>query len=172
MKPKQSEPEIKELGEFLSSFNKESDRGAVLIAASILDEWIVEIIESYLIKDKASKELLYGFNAPLGTFSSRIKAAYSMGLIEKKEYEEINIIRKIRNEFGHNWQGVDFNSEKIVKECNKLDWLGPNDDSIERTTRSTFNFTVAILLSDLLWRKRLVEKERISSKQWSNKMRT
>jgi DNA-binding MltR family transcriptional regulator len=59
------------------------------------------------LKDNVSKDLLFGFNAPLGTFSARTKAAYVMGLIERKEYEEINIIRKIRNEFGHNWKDVD-----------------------------------------------------------------
>ena len=44
MDKKHPELEILELGEFLTSFNKESDRGAVLLAASILDEWIAEII--------------------------------------------------------------------------------------------------------------------------------
>ncbi|PKB43054.1 mannitol repressor [Cellulophaga sp. RHA19] len=165
------EPEMKELGEFLNSFNKESDRGAVLLAGSILDEWLLEIIESYLIKDKVSKELLLGFGAPLGTFSAKTKVAYSLGLIEKKEYEEINIIRKIRNEFGHSWKGVNFESTKIEKECNKLDWLGPIDDSIKRTNRSKFNFTIAILLTDLLWRKRLVKKEQLVQRKWTNKTR-
>lgn len=167
----QSEPELNELGEFLNSFNKESDRGAVLLATSILDEWLLDIIQSYLINDKVSNELLLGFGAPLGTFSARIKAAFSLGLIEKNEFEEINIIRKIRNEFGHSWKGVSFESPKIEKECNKLDWLGPTDDTIKRTSRRKFNFTVAILLTDLLWRKRLVKKEKIVSKKWTNKMR-
>ncbi|WP_139959886.1 MltR family transcriptional regulator [Flavicella sediminum] len=167
----ESEPEMKELGEFLNSFNKESDRGAVLLAASILDEWLLEIIQSYIIKDKVSKELLLGFGAPLGTFSAKTKIAYSLGLIEKKEYEEINIIRKIRNEFGHSWKGVNFESTKIEKECNKLDWLGPIDDTIKRTNRSKFNFTIAILLTDLLWRKRLVKKEQLVQRKWTNKTR-
>jgi mannitol operon repressor len=166
-----SEPEVNELGEFLNSFNKESDRGAVLLAASILDEWLLEIIQSYLINDKVSKELLLGFSAPLGTFSAKTKAAYSLGLIEKNEYDEINIIRKIRNEFGHSWKGVSFDTPKIEKECNKLEWLGPIDDTVKRTNRSKFNFTIAILLTDLLWRKRLVKKEQIVSRKWTNKTR-
>lgn len=171
MEQRQSEPEVTELGKFLNSFNKESDRGAALLAASIIDEWLSQILESYLLKDKVSKELLFGFNAPLGTFSARAKAAFSLGLIEKKEYKEINIIRKIRNEFGHKWDGIDFNSDIISIECDKLDWLGPIDDKIERTNRSIFNFTVAILLSDLLWRKRLVKKEQINYREWPNKVR-
>ena len=142
-----------------------------LLAASILDEWLLEIIQSYIIKDKVSKELLLGFGAPLGTFSAKTKIAYSLGLIEKKEYEEINIIRKIRNEFGHSWKDVNFESTKIEKESNKLDWLGPINDTIKRTNRSKFNFTIAILLTDLLWRKRLVKKEQLVQRKWTNKTR-
>ena len=171
MKKQTSEPEIRELSKFLHSFNQESDRGAVLIAASILDEWLSEIIETFLVKSKESKGLLFDFSAPLGTFSARTKMAYSLGLIEKKEFEEINIIRKIRNEFGHQWKDINFESNKIKKECTKFDWLGPQDDNIERTNRSRFNFTVAILLTDLLWRKRLVKKEQLQIKNWSNKLR-
>lgn len=90
-----SEPEIEELGRFLSEFNKESDRGAVLIAGTMLDDRLKEILKSFLADSKSSVDLLEGFNAPLGTFSSRIAACFSLGLIQKNEFEELNIIRKI-----------------------------------------------------------------------------
>ena len=95
-----AEPEINELSEFLKEFNKESDRGAVLIASAVLDEWLSEILLSFLSDTKSSKDLIEGFNAPLGTFSARVCAAYSLGLIQDNEFREITIIRKIRNEFG------------------------------------------------------------------------
>ncbi|MCY1524780.1 hypothetical protein D9M68_597300 [compost metagenome] len=99
--------------------------------------------------------------------------AYSLSLIEKREYEEINIIRKIRNEFGHNWQGVDFNSAKIKKECDKLGWHGPFDlPEKSFTNRNKFNFAIVALLTDLLWRKRLVKKEQIIERRWGNKNRS
>jgi len=46
------EPEIKELGRFLKEFNRESDRGAALIAASLLDQRLKEILEGFLLKIK------------------------------------------------------------------------------------------------------------------------
>lgn len=36
---KKTEPEIENLSKFLNNYNEESDRGAVLLAASIIDEW-------------------------------------------------------------------------------------------------------------------------------------
>lgn len=103
MDKKQITPEVEKLGLFLKEFNQESDRGAALLAASMLDESLQEIIESCLISNSSAKQLISGFNAPLGTFSARIKAAHALGLIMDHEFNEINLIRKIRNEFGHGW---------------------------------------------------------------------
>lgn len=92
-----AEPEILELAEFAQEFNRESDRGAALIAASLLDERLKGILQAFFLDSKVSYELLNGANAPLGTFSSRISASYALGLIQKNELDEINLIRKIRN---------------------------------------------------------------------------
>jgi hypothetical protein len=166
------EPELEDLSKFLIGFNKETDRGAVLLAASIIDEWLSEILINFLKENSISKELVLGFNAPLGTFSARTKMAFSLSLIEKREYDEINIIRKIRNQFGHNWQELNFDSEIIKKECDKLNWFGPYDLPDESfTNRNKFNFVIVALLGDLLWRKRLVKKERIVEKTWEYKQR-
>lgn len=163
------EPEVESLGKFLNEFNKESDRGSVLLAASILDEWLKEILEAYLIDDKSTETLLNGFSAPLGTFSSRAAMAHSLGLIMPHEYKEISVLRKIRNEFGHSWDGVSFQSAKVASLLEQLPWLGP--DIVERTPRSKFNFFVAIFLCDLLYRKRLVSKTKLQKRTWGNTAR-
>ncbi|HBN9846899.1 TPA: transcriptional regulator [Pseudomonas aeruginosa] len=168
----QTEPEIKELSDFLDEFNKESDRGAVLNAAALLDEWLLNILKGFLADTNSSKDLLSGFNAPLGSFSARAAAAHALGLIQDNEFQEITIIRKIRNEFGHNWRGVSFETRKISDLANNLPWLGPKDVEAGSGPRARFNFAVAILLSDLLWRARLVKKSKIEPNTWTNKSRS
>lgn len=165
-------PEYKDLADFLTEFNSESDRGAVLTAGSYLDERLGEIISAFLIEGSDATELIEGFNAPLGTFSSRIKAAHAMGLIQQNEYEELNTIRKVRNEFGHSWKGVSFKSQKIKDLCNNLPWLGPVELESSSNERARFNFAVAILLIDFMWRVRLVKQERRTLKKWSNAARS
>lgn len=88
---KQPEPEIKELNDFLSEFNKESDRGAALNAAAVLDDWLGNILSEFLASNKSSEALLNGFNAPLGTFSAKAAAAHALGLLQDNEFEEITI---------------------------------------------------------------------------------
>lgn len=163
---KEMPPEIKQLNDYLAEFQKESDRGAALVAASMLDERLQEIISNFLVESPISKELMVGFNAPLGTLSARADAAFSLGLIQKHEYNEIKLIRKIRNEFGHDWKPVSFETGQVAALCRQLPWLGPADHEAGATERSRFNFAVLILLTDLLWRVLLVSKERRTPKVW------
>ncbi|MFI8981165.1 hypothetical protein [Ectopseudomonas khazarica] len=167
----QNEPEVQELGEFLFEFNKESDRGAALNAAAVLDDWLLSILKEFLAENKSASDLLSGFNAPLGTFSARAAAAHAMGLIQDNEFNEITIIRKIRNEFGHNWRSVSFTTKKIADLTNKLPWLGPTESEKNSDPRARFNFAIAILLADLMWRPRLARKEKIKPREWPNRSR-
>src|ERR1043166_1736400 len=109
-KPPDAESEVEQLGLFLSVFNKESDRGAPLVAASMLDERLREILTAFFVESKVSEDLLSGFDAPLGTFAARTAAAYAVGLLQENEFKEITLIRKIRNEFGHDWKPIPFES--------------------------------------------------------------
>ncbi len=154
--------EIKRLSDFLNVFYKESDRGAILMAASILDEVLAEIILNFLTDTKESKKIVQDFNAPISSFNSRILVAYSLGLIEQQEYYEVEAIKKIRNIFGHHWENVDFNHPKVKAQLAKLPFKNEKP-------RIRLNHTVANLLGDLLWRANTVIKEKRVIKTWSNK---
>ncbi len=168
---KATEPEIDQLAHFLSEFNKESDRGAALVAASMLDERLHEVLSNFFVHSPASHDLLSGYNAPLGSFSSRASAAMALGLIQENEFKEITLIRKIRNEFGHGWQTISFESGRVADFCRQLPWLGPAEYEEGASLRARFNTAVAILLTDLLWRVRLITAERRTQKVWPNKAR-
>lgn len=165
------DPEMVELAKFLAVLNTESDRGAVLIAGSRLDEVLLGILSAFLRKTKSANELLEGFNAPLGTFASRVSMCHALGLIEDHEYNEITLMRKVRNEFGHKWKDISFDAPKIRGLVEKLPWLGPPEHEAGATLKSRFNAAVVILLTDLLWRQRLVGRERVGRRTWPNKTR-
>ena len=165
------EPEIEQLSQFLAEFNGESDRGAALVAASMLDERLQGIIGSFLLESGTTDNLLTGFNAPLGSFAARASAALSLGLIQKNEFDEITIIRKIRNVLGHSWEKISFESGVLADLCGQLPWLGPAEYEQGANLLERFNSAIAILLTDLLWRIRLVAAERIEARVWPNKSR-
>lgn len=160
--------EILQLGAFLNNFNQESDRGAALSAAAVLEDRLEEIIKTFLRDCKSSSKLLDGFNAPIGTFSSKILLAHALGLIQDNEFQQIELLRKIRNQFAHTWEYLNFESNTIKSLVFTLPYMGPSD--IEKDCRNSprqyFNFWVAGILVNLLWRKNLVIKEKRFSKEY------
>lgn len=162
---------MRALGEFLDQFNEESGRGAALIAASFIDQRLREILTGFMAQIRDIDELFDGPTAALGTLSARALAAHALGLIQENEFDEISLIRRIRNEFGHKWQGVSFESGKVADLVDQLPWLGPAELEAGAKRRSRFNFAVGILMTDLLWRVQLVEKERRVERKWPNRAR-
>lgn len=162
---KNEEPEIIEMSLFLNIFNKETDRGSALVAASYLDEALKKIVEAFLIESKVSDEMTKGFNAPIGTFSNRINMSFALGLISEEELNILNTVRKIRNDFGHKWKDLDFNTQPISDRVKSLNWYGP-EDITKRVNKSRFNFSVVQLLVSLLWRERKVKQNRLKHRKY------
>lgn len=159
---------ILQLGAFLNNFNQESDRGAALSAAAVLEDRLEEVIKTFLRDCKSSLKLLDGFNAPIGTFSSKILLAHALGLIQDEEFQQIELLRKIRNKFAHTWEYLNFESNTIKSLVFTLPYMGPSD--IEKDCRNRprqyFTFWVAGILVNLLWRKNFIVKEKRIIKEY------
>ncbi|WP_126456712.1 MltR family transcriptional regulator [Sulfuriflexus mobilis] len=168
---KQLEPELEEIERFFSQFSKETDRGAALTAGAMLEDRLGDIIKGFLIDSKESEKLLKGTNAPFGTLSSRISACFALGLIDRIEFEEMETIRKIRNKFAHNWDKVSFQTDSIKDLTNSLPWRGPAEFEKNTTIKDRFCTAMSMLMVDLVWRTRLVKKERRELKEWPDKLR-
>jgi DNA-binding MltR family transcriptional regulator len=81
--------------------------------ASFAEECLGRLLKAFLREVKAADELLEGFNAPLGTFASRTKLCHAMGLLTDAQFRDLELARKIRNEFAHTWDECTFADEKI-----------------------------------------------------------
>jgi DNA-binding MltR family transcriptional regulator len=79
-------------------------RPIVIIGASKIDDLLVEILRKYLLpknaKEKEADELLEN-DAPLSTFSSRIKMCRRLGLIDRSTCAVLEKLRKLRNLSAH-----------------------------------------------------------------------
>lgn len=145
---------------FAEEFARETDRGAAVLAVAFLSEWLRKRIASFLVDDSEKVDELLEDRAPLGGFYSRIGASYCMGLIGKDEYDDLHIIREIRNEFAHEPPGLSFSHEWVKDKCRELqlpkilpERRRPAD------ARAMFTSATGILLQRLKTRTR-EEKER------------
>ena len=94
--------------------NSVSDRSCAIVCAAFLDDFLERLILSFLTTESSTQDrLLLENNGPLSTFSAKIILSYRLGLISKKEYENLTLIRKIRNAFAHDIKINSFDNEKI-----------------------------------------------------------
>ena len=90
-------------------FQKESDRAAVILVVSILEENLETLLRSYFVPiPSASDSLFDSVSGPLSNFSAKIDMVYRLGLISGKFARDLHIVRRIRNSFAHDIYGCSF----------------------------------------------------------------
>ena len=125
---------------FRTALTKETDRGCALFASSYLDKALSDLLLCALAYDKKIKNDLFNGNAPLASFSARIKLAYYLGKISNVERRDLDLIRKIRNDLAHNADPIDFKEPKIKSQCGELSFSYHDKDH-----RPRGHFTAACL---------------------------
>ena len=127
----------------------------------MIDSKLERILDICLLNNKAKKDLIYGANAPLGTFSSKANLCSALGFITEKEFEEINIIRKIRNEFAHKLEELSFAKQPICDFCLQLKADPPFDFKTEKDYRGMFVNSVVLTTLVLWYRPEYIKKRSI-----------
>lgn len=111
---------IAEFSAFRTALTRESDRGCALFAAAYLDKSLGDLLKACMVQGRKMEEELFTGQAPLSTFSSRIKLAYYLGKIAPSERKDLDTIRSIRNEFAHHAELLSFDDQSIRDRCNNL----------------------------------------------------
>jgi DNA-binding MltR family transcriptional regulator len=106
--------------EFRKTLTPETDRGCALMAAAYLDSQIEELLRKLFVDKPEVADELLGLSKPLGSFSARIDLAFLLGKIGEKEMRDLHLIRKIRNDFGHNPSPITFEHPPIASRCREL----------------------------------------------------
>lgn len=119
------EEKLKDWQAYYEEFNNESPRGMVIIASAQLEALLQKIIETYLSVHLS--DIRYIFSSHLTSFDGKINLARSLKIIDKTIYYDLNIIRQIRNEFAHSLYYLSFDSDTIVKLCQKFKHKIPFD---------------------------------------------
>lgn len=104
--------------------SRESNRGLVLTSAAFLDNRLRELLSTrFNMQGRPSKtvirSLLDGLG-PLSSFSSKIKLCYALGFIAKWVYQDLEIIRKLRNQLAHDVGVARFDAPETTVLTQKL----------------------------------------------------
>ena len=158
---KKRDENFEALIEFRNQLDSETDRGCALMAGSFLDYELERLLREKLVGGKKHLDSLFDYSGPLGTFSSKINISYSLGFICKTSFSDLNLIRKIRNDFGHTHYALSFESEIIKNKVNNLksNYYEPNEIRARGVFTNTVNGIMAEIHVALLLDDKLKEKE-------------
>jgi len=122
---------------------RESDRGCILVSASVLDDALAAVIKHSIINKplltKKKTQELFNYTGAIGTFSSKIAVSYLLGLIPDWIYQNLEIIRGIRNDFAHGYDLKDFNNPELCERIKSFDCPGFDVESMTEPYRQKGN---------------------------------
>lgn len=105
---------------FRRALRDETDRGAALYAAAFLEDRLGLLLRSFFVQREGAADGLLTGTGGLSTFSARIDLAMLLGLASGSTRRDLHLIRKIRNDFAHSPQAIDFSYDSITSRCREL----------------------------------------------------
>ena len=117
---------------FRRALTLESERGCALLAGAYLDCELEKLLIAKLVSNHKVTADFFRPDGPLGSFSARIDLAYLLGLIGKAARNDLHMIRKIRNEFGHSASSITFDDQPISSRLKQARHINVDGDARKR----------------------------------------
>ena len=145
-----ADPVFGPLNRLLSLLREEDERGLVLLSAAFAEDSLGRLIGAFLLENKSAGLLLAGFNAPLGTFASRTKAAHALGLISDVQFADLEKLRSIRNDFAHTWDQTSLSTQSIADRIRAMTPSRiPSSNLAPTSLRHALTENVACILTEI-----------------------
>jgi DNA-binding MltR family transcriptional regulator len=107
-------PNANDIEEHVARLQAESDRGVMILAATMLDDALLTALGRTMPNASRSlRDQIFSNDGPLSAFSKRITFAEALGLISPVVARQTNVIRKIRNVAAHAHAAVDFSLDEV-----------------------------------------------------------
>ena len=123
---------------FLDELKSQTDRGAAVIAAAVLDELFQMLLLARLtqIGNERKEALFDKIGAPLSSFSAKIELAFALGIISNEARLAAHLIRDVRNKFAHRIEQLTFDHSEVTELLQKR--APPSVKAMEVSVRDQF----------------------------------
>jgi mannitol operon repressor len=100
----------------------QSDRGAGIVAAAIVEEHLTKSLQCRLRLTKTIEERIFSIDRGgfASEFASKVDLAFCVGLIQQTILNDLRLIAKIRNRFAHRVEPLQFSDGEISAWCDTL----------------------------------------------------
>ncbi len=138
-----------DVARLVNDLEKETDRGAALLAAAFLDDVLDVMLRAAFVDDGEAVNKIMGAGRPLESFGARAHLAYCIGILGVDVYADINLIREIRNDFAHR-HPTNFEYPPIQAKCQKLRCVSVMLTDEACTPRERFVVDVVLIANHLI----------------------
>lgn len=144
---------ITDYHDVVEMFHSESDRGAAVLAASFVENYLAAYLRFFMIED-ADVEALFGGFGPLSGFSQRIEAAYAFGFLTASSRQDLKYVRKIRNHFAHHPMDASFEASPVRDFVEHLSipekiWADAGDQEISHDRKSRYLLSISMCVVEM-----------------------
>jgi len=131
-------PTDEDLRNYIAYIMKESDRGAAVMAASLVEKALEDAIRSRFAAPEGdvADSWFEGINAPFRTFAAKISLGRALAIYGEHMERRLSLIKNIRNAFAHRMIPLDFTHPTLVEACLELTPQPERDK--DRHMRSVF----------------------------------
>jgi len=98
----------------------ENDRGCAIIGTAFLDLQLRAALEHEMRNDRDLINALFNGGGALQSFANRIHIAYAFKTIGGAAYNDLHIMRQIRNAFAHSAEQLSFHDKNVSQLCDQL----------------------------------------------------
>lgn len=104
-------------GNLADTIENETDRGCVILLSTAIEDVLKSRILENMVEINADEtERLFGPDAPLGSFSAKIKIGRALGIIDRDIARMCDVLRDMRNACAHSGRGISFD-DKVLRDA-------------------------------------------------------
>ena len=137
---------LDDYNEFQKSYKDESDRSVVILAGSFIEMTLEKYLRMKLVDSESVAQLFSGY-APLATFSAKIEVGFALGLLPVHVYQDLKVVKKLRNIFAHEVEPWNFDSQRVGDICANFNKIKRTDGSSWELTSAREKFLSAVFFS-------------------------
>lgn len=131
--------DFSDYGEFFLGLKDESDRAMTVVGFTYIETCLRQLMAAALDPSvPGGVKKLFVANGPLSTVSACLKMARALGWLTAKTYNDLNLLRRIRNEAAHNHRPVLFDDDAFR---HRLAEITPHEIPIARAV--CFEYPIA-----------------------------
>lgn len=102
----------------------------VLVLSGKLEDGLEKILlaAGRSISNKLAKRIFSGMGS-LSSFSGKIEIAYLFELIDRPTFDDLMVVKDVRNIFAHTTHYIYFSTPQVIAKCRQLSSYKPGDDA-------------------------------------------